>query len=282
MRMGKKKQPTYRVVAADSRSPRDGRFIEILGTYQPRAEPSVVQIDNGQGGQVAVRGRAADRDRGQAAQAVRRLGRVQGGSRPAHGDDRRPAGARLAKWTARSGVRWRSAVLEYLAKSIVDDAGRRHDRRGRGPAGRHPALAARRPRRHGQGDRQAGPGGPGHPHRRPGRRGTRGHRGQRRHRRLAPVRCSRSAGSSRPTASGAKSSSNWSPTATSGWRRVGPGRRPRTAGVSRLAPVRGDRRWPWIVTFDGVVDRRAAEALRGTVLPGRAPRPIPTRSGSTS
>jgi small subunit ribosomal protein S16 len=46
MRMGKKKQPTYRVVAADSRSPRDGRFIEILGTYQPRAEPSVVQIDS--------------------------------------------------------------------------------------------------------------------------------------------------------------------------------------------------------------------------------------------
>ena len=46
MRMGKKKQPTYRVVAADSRSPRDGRFIEILGTYQPRQEPSVVLIDN--------------------------------------------------------------------------------------------------------------------------------------------------------------------------------------------------------------------------------------------
>ena len=46
MRMGKKKQPTYRVVAADSRSPRDGRFIEILGTYQPRQEPSGVLIDN--------------------------------------------------------------------------------------------------------------------------------------------------------------------------------------------------------------------------------------------
>lgn len=45
MRMGKKKQPTYRVVAADSRSPRDGRFIEILGTYEPRAEPSVILID---------------------------------------------------------------------------------------------------------------------------------------------------------------------------------------------------------------------------------------------
>lgn len=46
MRMGKKKQPVYRVVAADSRSPRDGRFIEILGTYEPRIEPSRVQIDN--------------------------------------------------------------------------------------------------------------------------------------------------------------------------------------------------------------------------------------------
>ena len=46
MRMGKKKQPTYRLVAADGRSPRDGRFIEILGTYEPRAEPSVLNIDN--------------------------------------------------------------------------------------------------------------------------------------------------------------------------------------------------------------------------------------------
>ncbi len=46
MRMGKKKQPTYRVVAADSRSPRNGRFIEIVGTYQPREDPSVIQIDN--------------------------------------------------------------------------------------------------------------------------------------------------------------------------------------------------------------------------------------------
>jgi small subunit ribosomal protein S16 len=46
MRMGKTKQPTYRVVAADSRSPRDGRFIEILGNYNPREEPSVINLDN--------------------------------------------------------------------------------------------------------------------------------------------------------------------------------------------------------------------------------------------
>lgn len=43
--MGKKKQPTYRVVAADARSPRDGRFIEIVGTYNPRTEPSEITID---------------------------------------------------------------------------------------------------------------------------------------------------------------------------------------------------------------------------------------------
>lgn len=46
MRMGKKKQPTYRIVAADSRSPRDGRFIEIVGTYDPRQDPSVIEVDN--------------------------------------------------------------------------------------------------------------------------------------------------------------------------------------------------------------------------------------------
>src|ERR1039458_7796192 len=51
VRIGKKKQPTYRLVAADSRSPRNGRFIEIVGTYAPRgkalAEPgAVVRIDN--------------------------------------------------------------------------------------------------------------------------------------------------------------------------------------------------------------------------------------------
>ena len=46
MRMGKTKQPTYRVVAADSRSPRDGRFIEILGQYNPRTDPSTITIDN--------------------------------------------------------------------------------------------------------------------------------------------------------------------------------------------------------------------------------------------
>jgi len=46
MRMGKKKQPTYRVVAADSRKARNGSFLEVVGFYNPRSEPSVIEIDN--------------------------------------------------------------------------------------------------------------------------------------------------------------------------------------------------------------------------------------------
>jgi small subunit ribosomal protein S16 len=45
-RVGKKKQPSYRVVVADSRSPRDGRIIEAIGHYHPRREPSEIAIDN--------------------------------------------------------------------------------------------------------------------------------------------------------------------------------------------------------------------------------------------
>jgi small subunit ribosomal protein S16 len=46
MRMGKRKQPTYRVVAADKRKARNGRFIEIIGFYDPRRDPSVIEIEN--------------------------------------------------------------------------------------------------------------------------------------------------------------------------------------------------------------------------------------------
>jgi small subunit ribosomal protein S16 len=44
-RVGAKKKPAYRVVIADSRSPRDGRFIEEIGYYQPVADPVVIKID---------------------------------------------------------------------------------------------------------------------------------------------------------------------------------------------------------------------------------------------
>jgi len=44
--MGKKKQPTYRVVAADKRKARNGKFIEVIGFYDPKQDPSVIEIEN--------------------------------------------------------------------------------------------------------------------------------------------------------------------------------------------------------------------------------------------
>jgi small subunit ribosomal protein S16 len=44
-RVGSKKNPIYRVVVADSRSPRDGRFIDIVGRYNPQPDPSLIELD---------------------------------------------------------------------------------------------------------------------------------------------------------------------------------------------------------------------------------------------
>lgn len=46
-RMGRRKRPFYRVVVADSRMPRDGRFLDIVGTYDPLIEPPSIKIDEG-------------------------------------------------------------------------------------------------------------------------------------------------------------------------------------------------------------------------------------------
>ncbi|MEQ9619473.1 MAG: 30S ribosomal protein S16 [Deltaproteobacteria bacterium] len=45
MRIGSKKRPFYRIVAADSRSPRDGKFLEILGYYDPKKKPHVLEVN---------------------------------------------------------------------------------------------------------------------------------------------------------------------------------------------------------------------------------------------
>ena len=44
-RIGAKKKPFYRIIVADARSPRDGKFIEQVGTYDPKAEPSIINVD---------------------------------------------------------------------------------------------------------------------------------------------------------------------------------------------------------------------------------------------
>ncbi len=45
-RVGSKKNPVYRIVAADSRSPRDGKFLEIVGRYNPQTDPSTIDLDD--------------------------------------------------------------------------------------------------------------------------------------------------------------------------------------------------------------------------------------------
>lgn len=45
-RLGDKKSPFYRVIVADSRSPRDGKFVDVIGTYNPLTEPADIKIDN--------------------------------------------------------------------------------------------------------------------------------------------------------------------------------------------------------------------------------------------
>jgi small subunit ribosomal protein S16 len=119
MRMGKKKQPTYRVVAADSRSPRDGRFIEIVGVYDPRPDPSAIRIDND---------KAVDwlRKGAQPTESVRKLLEISGAwetfsgeapSRPAP----EPAAAPASKATATKASATK-APAKSAAKKAADTA----------------------------------------------------------------------------------------------------------------------------------------------------------------
>lgn len=99
MRVGKRKQPSYRVVVADARSPRDGRIIEAIGNYQPRLEPSGVAIDN-------ERALYWLRNGAQASDSVRQLLRISGawseftGEAPLGG----PPPARVKKATPAASV----------------------------------------------------------------------------------------------------------------------------------------------------------------------------------
>ncbi len=70
-RVGGKKNPIYRVVVADSRMPRDGRFIEVIGQYNPQTEPSMVKIDQ----EKALKWLA---DGAQPSQTVEKLLRIEG------------------------------------------------------------------------------------------------------------------------------------------------------------------------------------------------------------
>ena len=126
-RVGSKKNPIYRVVVADSRSPRDGKFIDIVGRYNPQTEPVADRVRRGQGARLARARRAA----------------VRGGRAPAQG-----AGI----WKPRSGRPARVPRARARRR-----AGRRARRAGRERGRRDPAAAPRRARRRRQGDRPPGP-----------------------------------------------------------------------------------------------------------------------------
>ena len=100
-REGTHKRPHYRVVAADARSPRDGRFIEIIGEYHPLSDPSVITIDN----EKALKWL---RNGAQPTSAVEKLLRISGaweeftpGDAPARDRSAEPAKKKLSK-TARA------------------------------------------------------------------------------------------------------------------------------------------------------------------------------------
>lgn len=124
MRMGKKKQPTYRVVAADARSPRNGRFIEIVGTYEPRRDPSVITIDNDRAVHWLRRG-------AQPTERVKKLLKISGAWEDFTGEAA-PAVVTAAADSADAGEEAEKAQAE---PEVVDDAGASDDEADTAPYG---------------------------------------------------------------------------------------------------------------------------------------------------
>ena len=143
MRMGKKKQPTYRVVAADSRSPRDGRFIEIVGVYDPGPTPSSSASTTTRPSTGCARAPSPPiacasccRSRGRWTSSAARLRRRPPNPplRPRAPSDRHRLPGRGADGRA---------VLEHLVGSLVEDRGRGPHRADAGPLAA-PSHGARR------------------------------------------------------------------------------------------------------------------------------------------
>ena len=111
-RVGKKKQPNYRVVIADSRAPRDGAFIETIGTYNPLTDPATVNIDEEKAREWLGKGAVpSDRVR----EAARRQGHRRGAGLRTEGEE---GGGRRSP---RDGVgRTMKDIIEFIAKALVD------------------------------------------------------------------------------------------------------------------------------------------------------------------
>jgi small subunit ribosomal protein S16 len=113
-RVGKRKQPSYRVVVADSRSPRDGRIIESIGHYQPRQEPSGVDIDNERAVHWLARG-------AQPSESVRKLLQISGAWSEFTGEAP-PAGAKPTAATGKPKATPAASVKATPAASVDEPA----------------------------------------------------------------------------------------------------------------------------------------------------------------
>ena len=139
-RVGSKKNPIYRVVAADSRSPRDGKFLEIVGRYNPQTDPSTIELDEERVEGLALEGRSADRsgvaaseDQGHCELSCSRI-------------------SRASSWTTRrrSGSRRQSATTISSLRLHVAAGRRRQGDRPPGPdrpCSAHGRAGERNPRR---------------------------------------------------------------------------------------------------------------------------------------
>ena len=113
MRVGKRKQPSYRVVVADSRSPRDGRIIEAIGHYGPRQEPSEIAIDSDRAVFWLQRG-------AQPSNTVRKLLQISGAWSAFTGEAPPPSAAQPAQKTTKAKATPAASVKATPAASVAE------------------------------------------------------------------------------------------------------------------------------------------------------------------
>ena len=123
MRMGKKKHPVYRVVVVDGRAPRDGRYIEQIGRYEPLHDPSIVDIDNERAADWLSKGASLERDGREAPQHLGCDAHDEGANRghPCRGQQEERGRHHLRGGVSLAKGDIVERVVSYIIKSIVDE-----------------------------------------------------------------------------------------------------------------------------------------------------------------
>jgi small subunit ribosomal protein S16 len=114
-RAGKKKSPLYRVVVADSRAPRDGRFIDLVGRYNPRTEPSTIELDIEKIDSWLSKG-------AQPSETVTKLIAIAKGEKEAPAKEAAPSKKAVAKAAAEAAAAEKAAEEAAAAKAAAEAA----------------------------------------------------------------------------------------------------------------------------------------------------------------